>query len=148
VIDETEGSVYEISWDFSIPVKSFIHGVKRMLIDKRGYPIIHKILEGEESVSSEEQIQMAVEGADLDSIPVKRYRKHITPFQIDNVIVFKDIFIIENLETGAMSRWKLNKSSVFFLKKMRSGKLTRDEAGRYFFENATHLNDIEARESE
>ena len=146
VIDENTNDVYEISFDYSIPVKSFIHGIKNMLIEKGCYPVIYKIDEGEEDVSTEEQLEMAVDGADLDSIPVRRYKKHITPLRIDKCIIFKDIFILEDTKTGKMSRYKLNKSSVFFLKKMRSGKLTREEAGKYFFSNATFLNEIVPKE--
>lgn len=142
IIDETKDDVYDIAWDFAIPVKSFIHGIKNMLIDKGCYPVICRTDEGEESVSQEEQIQMAIDGESLDSIPVRRYKKHLTEFLVDKTIIFKDIFIIQNRDTGEMSRWKLNKSSVFFLKKMRSGKLTKEEAGKYFFEHAIFLNDI------
>jgi hypothetical protein len=146
VIDETSNDVYEISWDFAIPVKSFIHGIKNMLIDKGCYPIIYKIEEGEESVSHEEQLQMAIDGESLDSIPVRRYKKHMTRLLIDKCVIFKDIFILKDLDTNKVFRYKLNKSSVFFLKKMRSGKLTQEEAGKYFFEHATFLNNIISKE--
>jgi hypothetical protein len=148
LINEISNDVYEISWDFSIPVKSFIHGIKSLLIDKNCYPIILKIESTEEEVTKEEQLSMAIEGKSLERIPIRRYKKNLTPYRIDKIIVFKDIFIIENQNTGALSRWKLNKSSIFFLKNLRTGKFTIEEAGAYFFEHATFLNDIERRKEE
>jgi hypothetical protein len=146
VIDESQNDVYEIPWDFSIPVKSFIHGIKNYLIEKGCYPILHKIEEEEEKISENEQIEMAVQGTDLESIPVRRYKKHIHPYLIDKVIVFKDIFIVKDLVTEKMYRYKMNKSSVFFLKKIRSGKLNKEQAAKYFFENSVLMNEIVAKE--
>ena len=146
VIDETTNDVYEITWDFSIPVKFFIHGIKNMLIEKGCYPVIHKIEEESEAVTTEEQLSMAMDGSPLENIPVKRYKKHIHKFLIDKVIVFKDIFIIKDLETDKMFRYKMNKSSVFFLKKMRDGRFkNKEEAAEYFFSNSALLNEIELK---
>jgi hypothetical protein len=142
IINETTNDVFEIGWDYMIPVKTFIYGIKQMLIDRDYYPIIHKIEEEPETVSTEEQISMAASGTDLGSIPVKRYKKYVRKLLIDKIIVFKDIFIIKDLETGEMSRWKMNKSCVFFLKKIREGKLNKEQAGSYFFENSILLNII------
>lgn len=142
LIDETLNDIYEISWDFSIPVKSFIFGIKNLLITNNRYPVIHEVIEKEIPISSEEQIQMAISGTPIETIPIKTYKKYITPYRIDKLIVFKDIFILENLNTGERSRWHLKKSSIFFLKKMRQGKLTKEEAGTYFFNNAELMNVI------
>lgn len=142
VIDESQNDVYEIPWDFSIPVKSFIHGIKNYFIEKGCYPILHKIEEEEEKISENEQIEMAVQGTDLESIPVKRYKKSIHKFLIDKCIIFKDIFLIKDLETGKMYRYKMNKSCVFFLKKMRTGRFNREQAASYFFENSILLNEV------
>ena len=142
IIDESTEDVFEIDWDYSIPVKSFIYGIKQMLISRDRYPILHRIEEREEGVTTEEQVSMAVDGTDLASIPVKRYKKSIHKFLIDKCIVFKDIFLIKDLETGKMYRYKMNKSCVFFLKKMRTGRFNREQAASYFFENSILLNEV------
>jgi len=146
VINENDDMVFEIPFDFSIPVKAFIHGIKNMLVARGCYPILHKVETSPEEVSTEEQISMAVEGASLDAIPVKRYKKKVTPFLIDKCIVFRDTFIIKNLETEEMFRYHMNKSCIFFLKKYRSGKFTKEEAADYFFKNSTLLNQILLKE--
>lgn len=148
IIDESSEDVFEIDWDYSIPVKSFIFGIKQMLISKDRYPILHKVEETEEGITTEEQISMAVQGTDLSSIPVKRYKKHIHAYRIDKVIVFKDIFIIQDLDTEQMYRYRMSKSSVFFLKKIRSGRLNREQAASYFFENSVLLNEIVPKDEE
>jgi len=147
VIDESTNYVYDFEWDFSIPVKSFIHGIKNILI-QQCYPIIHSIESSEIDISKDEQVEMAIEGIPLSDIPVKRYKKTTVEWLLDKVIVFKDIFIIKNLTTGRMYRYKFNKSSVFFLKKIRSGKLDRDQAGAYFFENSELINEIIAKDED
>ena len=144
VIDESTNYVYDFEWDFSIPVKSFIHGIKNILINNC-YPIIHKVELIEEDISKEEQVEMASSGTPLSDIPVKRYKRKIIPFRIDKVIVFKDIFILINIDSDEVYRYRLNKSSVFFLKKLRSGKFNQEQAGEYFFENSELLNQIFAK---
>lgn len=148
IIDESTDDVFEIPWDYSIPVKSFIFGIKQYLIQKDRYPILNKVEAEEEEIPTSEQITMAVDGTELGKIPVKRYKKHIRVYRIDKVIVFKDIFIIQDLETEKMYRYRMNKSSVFFLKKIRSGRLNREQAASYFFENSVLLNEIVPKEEE
>ena len=148
VINESTNDIYEIGFDYSIPVKVFIHGIKTMLVERNCYPIMHKVEGTEEGISSDEQISMAVEGVPVDKIPVKRYKKKIVKYLIDKCIIFKDILIIKNMETEEMFRYKLNKSCVFFLKKIRSGKLNPEEAAEYFFSNSVLLNKIELLEDQ
>jgi hypothetical protein len=141
VINETTSLVYEFSWDFTIPVKSFIHGIKQILVENC-YPILEKLEEIEEDLSEEDQIKLASEGTPLDEIPTKckigRYHKYL----IDKCIIIKDIFLLKDLETDRMYRYQMNKSSVFFLQKMRSGKLNPAQAAEYFFKNTTLLNEV------
>jgi len=147
VIVESTDEIHEFSWDFSIPVKSFIHGIKNILIENC-YPVLKEIVETEEEISEEVQIEMASNGTPLDSIPTKRKVQKIITYLIDKVIVFKDIFIIKNLYTGQYFRYKMNKSSVFFLKKIRTGKLNPEQAYEYFMKNSELLNEIIPQEGE
>lgn len=145
VIEETKPDVvYQFDWDFTEPVKSFIHGIKEVLSQKL-YPRIVQILEEEKPVSEEEAAYLIAKGTPVDDVPSVKIEQTIIPYMIDKVIVFKDVFILKNLDTGELFRYKLNKSSVFFLKKIRSG-LSQEQAGDYFFKNAVLLNKIENKE--
>jgi hypothetical protein len=145
IIDETTDRIYKFEWDFSIPIKSFIHGIKEVLI-KECYPTLEQVIEEEEEVSEDVQIEMASNGIPFDSIPTKRKTSKVISYLIDKVIVFKDIFIIKNLFTGQYFRYKMNKSSVFFLKKIRSNKLDSKQAYIYFMKNSELLNEIIQKE--
>lgn len=141
VIEESSSTIYDFDWDFSIPVKSFIHGIKEVLI-QNCYPII--VLVSKESIplTEEEQLDYASAGVALDSIPMVKIKETRTRFLIDKCIIVKDIFLIKNLETNMMYRYHLKKSSVFFLKKIRSGFLNAEQAGDYFFQNSELLNEV------
>jgi len=146
IVDEATDTVYDFTWEFSIPVKTFIHGIKMKLVPLC-YP---RMLKQEEIVfplSEEEQIELAATAENLENIPTTRTILKSTPFRLDKVITYKDIFIIENLETKELFRYKMNSSCVFFLKKMRSGRLNEVDAAKYFFDKSTLLNKIEELET-
>jgi hypothetical protein len=142
IIDENTNNIYDVEYDFSIPVKSFIHGIKNLLIENGCYPTMEKVEKSKEDVGKEEQLKMAVEGTPLESIPVQRYKKHVKTFRLEKLIVYKDIFIIRDLEEDKLFRYKLKSSSVFFLKKMRSGKINLEQAAEFFFSNAELLGEV------
>lgn len=134
----------KFDWDFSIPVKNFIYGIKQTMLREGWYPIIEQVFLEERALSNEEQVAMAIEGIPFDSIPLTMTMKRKIPWLIDRCIIHKDFFLIKNLETDDLYRYKLNKSS-FFLKKIKSNKLTKEEEGKYFFDNAVLINKIEAK---
>lgn len=144
VIDESQDNVYEFPWDYTLNVKEFIHAIKEVLI-VNCYPQIIKTEFYIEDVPIEEQTKAIEEGTPIDQVPIKRERIKSTPYLIDKVIVYRDIFILKNLNTGLLSRYKLNKSAVFFLKKLRNKVFSKEEAGNFFFENANLLNIIEEK---
>jgi len=141
VIDETTNKIYDFDWDFSIPVKTFIYGIKNVFTDQC-YPVIEDVKITIKPVSRERQIKMAEEGIPFDKIPTSEEVSTSTKYRIDKVLVVKDIFIIKNVESGQTLRYKMNKSSIYFLKMLRSGEVTQADAGKYFFENSTLLNEI------
>lgn len=141
VIDESKDFVYEFNWDFTIPVKEFIFTIKKVLVENC-YPKIIRIEEEVEPLSIKEQTKLIEEGYKIDSIPTTKNIIKKVEYLIDKVIVYRDIFIIRNLLTEEVERYKLNNSSIFFLKKIRNGKFTPEEAGSFFFDNATFLNKI------
>jgi hypothetical protein len=146
VINEHTDDVYDIHWDFSVPVKLFIFGIKQSLRENGAYPIITKVTQQVENVPEEEQVEMATEGISVEYIPTKRNIEIRKNYIIDKCIICRDIFIIEDEDTGQKFRYHMNTSSVFFLKKMRSKKLNAEQAADYFFKNSSLLNEIIPRE--
>lgn len=148
LINEHTDDVYEVAWDFSVPVKLFIFGIKQILRESNAYPIMTKVLSEVQEVPEAEQLQLATQGIPLEEIATKRTVRIEKKYLIDKIIVCRDIFIIEDLDTGTKYRYHMSKSSVFFLKKMRSGKLDSEQAAQYFFENSELMNEIIPREEE
>lgn len=140
VIDESINMVYEFDWDFTIPVKSFIFGIKKIL--SKNYPVIVQELQKEVHLTPEEQSKLISEGTPVGSVPVSKKESVTRKFMIDKVIINKDIFILKEFGTDKLFRYKLNKSSVMFLKKIRSGEFNEKDAGKYFFKNSTFLGEI------
>ncbi len=145
VIDESQDTVYEFPWDYTIDVKEFIHAIKQVLI-QNCYPIIIKISKTEIPTTIEEQTKIAQSGVPIDTIPTKKVLLSKKEYLIDKVIIYKDTFILIDKETLEVFRYKLNKSSVFFLKNIRNGKFSKEQAGDFFFDNAELLNKIDTKE--
>ena len=165
VVVERINQVYEFDWDFSIPVKSFIYGIKQILITKECYPIIYSAEVKEESLSLEEQMELALhKNVDLENLPKTKVVKTTTKFLIDKCIIYKDIAIVKNLDTGDLFRYKLNSSIVFFLNRLNNTKggflrkedlnlsleekliLIKERAGEFFFKNSELMNQISPKE--
>ena len=120
------------------------YGISRILLDNR-YNISCLIYD---NIDYNDKSLWDKYSDKIDRIPNMMPITTITRYLIDRVIIYKDIFIIKDLDTGRIFRYKLNKSSVFFLKKIRMNKLTKQEAANYFFENAELLNEIVPHTSE
>jgi hypothetical protein len=147
VIDESKDTVYEFPWDYTLIVKDFIHAIKEVLV-KACYPIIVKTEPKEEPISIAEQTRMIEKGIPLDKVPTKRIVKSQKSYLIDKVIVYRDIFLLKELDTETVWRYKLNKSSIFFLKKIRNGAFSPEEAGNFFFDKAELLNEVVGEQTE
>lgn len=142
IVNESTDDVWDIPWDFSVPVKLFIYGIKQILIKDNAYPILTKVERTTETYSQQEQVDMAVSGIPVEDIPVTKIIENKKQYRIDKLIVYKDIFIIEDIETQQKFRYQMNKSSVFFLQKIRSHKLNSETAADYFFANSKLMNEI------
>jgi len=141
VIIEDTDEVLSFQFDYTIDVKTFIFGIRQILIE-RAYPIITKIEEKSVPLSMDEQMKLAETGTPVDELPRERVEKTSSDYLIDRVIIYKDIFILKEISSGRMFRYQLNSSSVFFLKKLKSGRMTKVEGATFFFENATLLNEL------
>lgn len=142
IIHTNSDKRYEFAWDFTTPVKSFIHDIKQVLVENH-YPRLVQTIEEEVPVTPKEQAKMLEEGAEADDLPTTKTVVRKKMWRIDRVIVWRDIFILVDEETNEQYRYKMHKSCVFFLKNYRSGKYTLETAADYFFRNSMLLNKIE-----
>ena len=142
VINEITDSIYEMSFDYSIPVKSFIYGIKQLLIEKGCYPLIEKEEEFLVDISPEQQVSLASKGVPLGEIPNQEKKVYTYKYMIEKIIVYRDIFIIKDLATNRSYRYHLPRSSIRFLQKLRNKEKTALESGTFFFENAVLMNEI------
>lgn len=141
LVHENTGSQYEFPWDFTIPVKSFIYEIKQHLV-KYHYPRLE--LEEIHSVrmSDYEIAQKLSEGKGVPDNGMKSVTT-IKKYRIDKIITLKDIFILVDEDTNQIFRYKMKSSSIFFLKRYRSGQFASlKEAGKDFFDRCEFLGEI------
>lgn len=142
VIHENSGQQYHFEWDFTIPVKSFIHLIKQVLSDNH-YPRIERKIVQQIPLTADEKAALLASGTAVEELPLCRTEVQSTIYRIDKVITMKDIFIIQDEVTNKAYRYKLNYSSIFFLKNYRAGRYkTIEEAGDFFFSKAELLNEM------
>lgn len=142
VIHENSGTVYDFDWDFTVPVKSFIHEIKQILSDNH-YPRIARTIVSKVRLTPEEQAELLEQGVSTGELPTHKDQSSRSIFRIDKVIALRDIFIIQDEDTFETYRYKMNYSSIFFLKGYRTGRFkSLDEAGDFFFNKSELLNEI------
>lgn len=146
LIHANTGKKYTFSWDFTKPVKAFIHEIKEVLVANH-YPRMIETIKTEVPLTPEEQARLLEEGTDPKDLPSFRTVTTQRVWRIDRTIVWRDVFIIIDEGTGEQYRYKLEKSCIFFLKNYRSGKFTLETAWDYFKKNSVLLNKIEAKTS-
>jgi len=147
IIHANTGKKYDFEWDFTKPVKSFIHEIKEVLVVNH-YPRMIESIVVEIPLTPEEQAKLLEDGVEPDKLPSTRKETTQRMWRIDRVIVWRDIFILVDEATNNQFRWKLNKSSIFFLKNYRAGKFTLESSWDYFSKNATLLNAITLKDEE
>ena len=130
---------------FSIPIKTFIYGIKQTLIKAKWYPIITRIERVEVPLTKDEQVQMAIAGTPVVEVPTKKYVRKEYLFLIDKVISYKDIFIVEDLQTHQKFRYHMKRSCIFFLTDMRKGRLDSYTGADFFFKNSELMNEIQSK---
>jgi len=142
VIHENSGNSYSFEWDFAVPVKSFIHEIKQVLSDNH-YPRIALQQVQRIQLSPDEQASMLASGVSISDLPSYKDVKTTSIYRIDKVIALKDIFIIQSEDDYKTYRYKMNYSSIFFLKNYRTGKYKSiEEAGDFFFSKSELLNEL------
>lgn len=142
IVHTNSGEKYQFPWDFTVPVKTFIHNIKEVLV-KNHYPRLLQIIEEEVPLTPEEQAALLEQGTTAAELPTTKIERSQKLWRIDRVIVWRDVFILIDEDTGEQYRYKMHKSCVFFLKNYRSGKYTLETAADYFFRNSELLNKID-----
>ena len=145
VINTQNKNTYSFKWDFTLPVKEFIHAIKSVLVEHE-YPRFIYMENQKVPITLDERVELIASGKSNDEIPLEKIVTKKKEYLIDKVIVIQDTFIIKDLETEKMYLHKIKKSSVFFLKNLRSGKLTLEEAGRYFFNHSIMSKELIAKD--
>lgn len=145
VIHANTGTKYEFPWDFTIPVKSFIHSIKEVLVENH-YPRMIQTIEKSEALSAEEQAELLEQGVPPNELPTTKLIKTQRVWRISKLIVWRDIFILEDEVTGEQYRYRMNRSCVFFLKAYRAKKFTLESAWEYFIKNSVLLNKLEPKD--
>lgn len=136
IVHEGSGSKYFYQWDFTMPIKSFIHMIKQDLSD-RHYPRLSQKKEITRPITSGEIANMMSEGVDPNHIPANVTETIEDVYRIDKVLAMKDEFILINEKTKEQFCYSMDGSSIFFLKNYRTGKYTStEEAGEAFFKKS------------
>ena len=139
-----EQKTFKFDWDYTIPIKSFIHKIKTTLYEY--YPRLERSRVEVRPLSAEKASEMIAEGSSLDELPSTESIRIDETFVIDKVILLKNIFILKNEKTGVHSKYKLD-NGVFFLKNWRVGKYKNAiTAGDEFFAEAVYLGDVNGQE--
>ena len=139
-----EQKTFKFDWDYTIPIKSFIHKIKTTLYEY--YPRLERSRVETRPLSAERASEMIASGGSLDELPTTETVRVDETFVIDKVILLKNIFILKNEKTGTHSKYKLD-NGVFFLKNWRVGKYENAKAaGDEFFAEAVYLGDINGQE--
>ena len=143
IIHENSKKKYFYPWDYVIPVKSFIHEIKRELSDNH-YPRISRVVEVEREITPEEQAQLVSDGrCSIDNIPTSVSVKIEELYRIDKIIVMKDEFIIINELTNEQFCYRMNSSAFSYLRNYRSGVYQSPmEAGDAFFKKSVLVSKL------
>lgn len=137
VVHENSKTVYKYPWDFTIPVKSFIHKIKQDLSHNH-YPRICREITKIVDLTPEEQAELIAKGISIEDIPSTKKETVIETYRIDKILAMKDEFILINEQTGEQFCYKMRSSGIYFLKKYREGGYKDPmEAGEDFFKKST-----------
>lgn len=133
VIHENSGRKYFYEWDFTIPIKSFIHNIKQDISYKH-YPRLAQKIRTVRNYTSEELSDFIANGVALDNLPSTCVEEKTILYRIDKILALKDEFVLIDEATGNQYLYKMDGSSIYFLKNYRSGQFKDvEEAGDYFF---------------
>lgn len=140
---ENSGQKRFYEWDFTIPVKHFIHNIKQDL-SYYHYPRISR--DEQVPISAEKAAEYLADGKyTAETLPATESKTVI--YRIDKILVFKDEFIIINEATGEQFCYRMESSGVYFLKNYRTGKFKDPaEAGEAFFSKSVLVSALSKKD--
>lgn len=143
VVHENSNKKYFYPWDYVVPVKSFIHDIKRDLAANH-YPRISRVEEVTRTLTAAEQADLISKGEyTLDTVPTSITEKVNKIYRIDKILIMKDEFIIVDEKTKEQYCYKMNTSAFSYLRSYRSGEFkTLSEAGDVFFKKSVLVNKL------
>lgn len=143
VIHENSGKKYFYPWDYVVPVKTFIHDIKRDLADNH-YPRISRVERITRLLTPDEQADLISKGTyNVGNVPSSVEEDVVKVYRIDKILIMKDEFILVDEKTNEQFCYKMNTSAFSYLRSYRSGEFrTLMEAGEVFFKKATLINKL------
>lgn len=143
IIHENSGTRYFYDWAPEIPVKSFIHHIKQDLSNNH-YPRICRRVEITRKPTDDEVANLIATGTSVDDIPSTITVQKVETYRIDKIIAMKDEFVIIDEDTNEQYCYKMQGSSIYFLKNYREGSY-KDffEAGADFFKRSTLMKKLD-----
>ena len=143
VVHENSGKKYFYPWDYVVPVKTFIHDIKRELSDNH-YPRISKVERVRRSLTPSEQADLISKGEyTVNDVPSYVDEDVAKVYRIDKILIMKDEFIIVDENTNEQYCYKMSTSAFSYLRSYRSGEFkTISEAGDVFFKKSTLVNKL------
>ena len=137
VTHEKTKKKYFYEWDFSIPVKTFIHKIKQDLSTYH-YPRICTKETIVQKVTPERAAELIANGCSVDQVPAEETVEKITTYRIDKVLAMRDEFVLIDEDTGEQYCYRMKDSGIYFLKNYREGAF-KDlfAAGDTFFKKST-----------
>ena len=85
VVHENSNQTYFYPWDYTIPVKIFIHNIKDEL-SKNHYPRVSRLESVVHNFTPEEQADMIANGVSVDSVPVSKTETKTVTYRIDKIL--------------------------------------------------------------
>lgn len=143
IIHENSQTRYFYEWSPEIPIKSFIHHIKQDLSINH-YPRIARKVEITRKPTDEEVAKMIEKGTSVDEVPPTITYKKNEIYRIDKIIAMKDEFVLIDEDTNKQSCYKMDGSSIYFLRNYRNGEY-KDiyEAGNDFFKKSHLLRELD-----
>lgn len=137
VVHDNSGKKYFYPWDYVLPVKTFIHEIKKDLITNH-YPRLVREVTEERALTIKEQADYIAKGTKLEDLPSTKIETTVKQYRIDKILVMKDELILVDENTLQQYAYRMKNSAFGYLRNYRSGKYSNiEEASKAFFDNAT-----------
>jgi len=140
--DLEKGIVHKFDFNHLENVKQNIKKIKDWLIENI-YPKMIEETFIEKNLSTEEIEKLIDSGLDEEeAIMKKNIQITETVWVIEKLIIKRDELFVKNLKNNKMYRYKMNIPSTLFLKKIRSGDMTKKEVFNYFYAKSTLIAEM------